>query len=137
MFCMFKHEADEDHDYVDELENSGNDHIRVTDAMEEENDVNADESSKIIEIVDVDDIENGNDPTFINPSQFDNLLSAQVFKCEICDFESSTQICISNHKEAIHNWCSLCYSSLKSKEKLKNHKKKKHTLKSKLTGLAL
>ena len=83
MLCMFKHEleADEYHDHVVDLENSGNVDNLVTNAMKEENHVNEDESSKIIEIVDVDDTENGNNTTFINPSQFDNLSSAQVLKC--------------------------------------------------------
>jgi hypothetical protein len=90
-------------------------------------------------IVDVqDDIEHEDDisnATFMNPSQIDKLSSDKMLKCEICDFTSSSQNFIVDHKEAIHNWCPTCYSSFKSQEKLKNHIKKKHTGKSKLTGL--
>jgi hypothetical protein len=137
MLCMFKHEEIEENcENVERYETlySVNDE---TSAIEEVNDVNEDEPIKIVDIVDEDDAEKGNDTTFINPSQTDKLLSAKpkVFKCEICDFECSRKNLLDDHKGAAHNWCTLCYSSFKSQEKLNNHKKKKHTDKSMLTGL--
>ena len=93
----------------------------------------------IEDIIDVqDDTEHDNDlsnTTFLNPSQTDKPAGEKMFKCEICDFATSSKKNLIDHKEAIHNWCSTCYSSFKNQEKLKNHTKKKHAEKSKLTGL--
>ena len=101
--------------------------------------MNEDVPCENFNIIDVqDEIEHEDDKsnaTFMNPSQIDELLSDNMFKCEICDFTSSSKNFIIDHKEEIHNWCRKCYSSFKSKEKLKNHIKKKHTEKPKLTGL--
>ena len=135
--CMFKHE--EDVENCENIENYDIDNLvnDVTSATEEVNVVNEDELNKIVDIVDADDdTEHRNDTTFINPSQTDKLLSAKpkLFKCVICDFESSRKNSIDDHKEVAHNWCKLCYSNFKNQEKLNNHKRKKHTEKSMLTG---
>jgi hypothetical protein len=97
-----------------------------------------DESSKIIDIDDLEDMEHQNDvsnTTFLNPAQHDKPFGAKLFKCEICDLTSSSKISINDHKEETHNWCSTCFSSFSSQENLKNHTKTKHNEKSNLTGL--
>ena len=103
-----------------------------TSVIEEVNYVNEDEPSKIVNIVDVDDTEKGNDTTFINPSQTDKLLSAKpkVFKCGICDFECSRKNILGDHKGTARNWCTLCYSG-----KVKQTQEKETHRKSFLTGL--
>ena len=77
-----------------------------------------DESSKIIDIDDLEDMEHQSDvsnTTFLNPSQDDKPVGAKLFKCKIS---------INDHKEQYHNWCSTCFSSFCSQENLKNHTKK-------------
>ena len=64
---------------------------------------------------------------FINPSQLEQSLSGIFFKCEICDFVSARKTSIMEHKESMHNWCLLCFSSFKIKQKLKKHVKDLHS----------
>ena len=64
--------------------------------------------------------------TFMNPSQADNVASDKILKCEICDFKTSTRRDITNDKESLHNWCSLCFSSFNNQKQLKKHLKKIH-----------
>ena len=61
--------------------------------------------------------------TFLNPSQVEveAVASDTIFKCEKCGFEAGTKVILGNHKESRQNWCYLCYSSYKNKDKLKNH----------------
>ena len=133
MFCMYKHES-ETNDVIDDFEENNE---SVTELIEEAI-VPEDECSKIIDIDDLEDMEHQNDvsnATFLNPSQDDNPFGAKLFKCETCDFTSSSKISINDHKEETHNWCSTCFSSFSSQENLKNHTKTKHNEKSNLTGL--
>ena len=140
MLCLFKHDDDEDlGDEVANAENGDDEKlVNVTDILEEEN-VTKDATLNMVDIIDVqDDTENENylsNSTFLNPSQTDEPPGDKIFKCEICDFATSSKKFIIDHKEEIHNWCSKCYSSFKNQEKLKNHTQKKHAEKSKLTGL--
>ena len=137
MFCMFKHvpETDEEHGDVEEI--IENDVVNsVTEVMEEsivmEEAIVIEEESRIVDIDDPDDTEHDDDvsnATFLNPSQDDKLPSAKNFKCEMCNFFSSTRPGINDHKVNNHNWCSLCYSSFSSQNNLKKHRKKKHTQK--------
>jgi hypothetical protein len=144
MYCMFKHvpETDEDYGDVEEIvedvvaDNRVNSVNSVTEMMEEsivmEEAIEIEEECKIVDIDDPDDMEHVNDvsnATFINPSQDDKLLSANNFKCEMCDFFSPTKSSINDHKVDNHNWCSSCYSSFSSQNNLKKHRKKKHTQK--------
>ena len=132
MFCMFKHES-VTNNVVDDFEENES----VTELIDEAI-LPEDESSKIIDIDDLEDMEHQNDvsnTTFLNPSQHDKPVGAKLFKCEICDFTSSSKISINDHKEETHNWCSTCFSSFSSQENLKNHTKTKHNEKSNLTGL--
>jgi hypothetical protein len=67
--------------------------------------------------------------TFINPSQADQHLIDLKFKCDKCDFASARKTFVNDHKVAIHNWCSVCYSNFSNQEKLKKHTKKQHSKK--------
>ena len=56
--------------------------------------------------------------TFLNPSQADIISNENVFKCLQCDFETATKGDIVEHKRESHNWCSFCFSTLSSQEKI-------------------
>ena len=121
MFCMFKHEYEDDEDIGDDVVNAedGDEDklVNVTEEREEDN-VTKDATLNIVDIIDVqDDTEHDNDlsnTTFLNPSQTDEPAGDKMFKCEICDFATSSKKNLIDHKEAIHNWCSTCYSSFKN-----------------------
>ena len=140
MLCMFKHEnvPDEEHEVEESIEN--NELVKsVTEVIDDEITTH-EEPFKIVDIVDLDDVEQENEIaniTFHNPSQVDNLNSDKVFKCKMCDFASARKIDINDHKESSHNWCSSCFSSFGNQENLKEHIKKKHKENSRLTGLTL
>ena len=90
------------------------------------------DSSKIIDVVDekdeTDEQENMiTNSTFINPSQFDQSCNGIFFKCEVCDFISARKTIIKDLKESTHNWCSICFSTFKTQEKLKNHLQDLHS----------
>ena len=68
MFCMYKHESENDNDIVGE--NIVSDNVNNLGIIDEES-VPEDEISKIVDVDDMDDTENANDvpnTTFINPS---------------------------------------------------------------------
>ena len=125
ILCMFKHEYEDDENLSDEVKNDEKDDVdnivsNVIEVIEGEKNGTEDVPCENENIIDVqDDIEHEDDTsnaTFMNPSQIDKLLSDNMFKCEICDFTSSSKICIIDHKEAIHNWCPTCYSSFMSQD---------------------
>ena len=64
--------------------------------------------------------------TFINPTQVENADCDQVIECEVCDFRARSRSDIIDHKTKSHNWCSICFSSFISQERLKKHLKSKH-----------
>ena len=96
----------------------------IIDAVETISESGVDEEDFVNE--DSEDEINVNEKTFNNPSQTDNKLSEQTFKCEKCDFKAERKFDLNNHKEENHYWCSFCFSSYKSKEILKQHIKTKH-----------
>ena len=144
---MFKHcvngeNADDESDNVEKNEenekkeenektvgNGKNEERENLEAIDEVEIVNIDEPHDIIEVEDPDEIMNDDEKqneTFVNPSQADNDASSKIIKCEMCDFKTSTRLEITNHKESLHNWCSLCFSSFNSQKQLKKHVKKNH-----------
>jgi hypothetical protein len=143
MYCMFRHEFDVNSEHVNVLEDIQNDDMlihenSVTEVIEKE--IVDEEVSNIVDVDDIDDMEQETDipnNTFLNPSQDDKLPSGKLLKCELCDFASARKICMNDHKETNHNWCSTCYSSFSSQDNLKKHIKKKHSEKARLTGLTL
>ena len=65
--------------------------------------------------------------TFQNPSQENNTPCGILFKCEKCDYATTTKANIVNHKKETHNWCRFCFSSFNSQDQLKDHILKNHT----------
>jgi hypothetical protein len=115
LMCMFRHEYDD---------------VETSETFEKE----LEKTDKPIEIVDVEEqdesqnnesviIEDNPNKTFINPSQADRVLDSEMFKCEKCNFHSSTRFRLIIHKESYHNWCPTCYSTFKDQEELKKRKK--------------
>ena len=91
MLCMFMHENETNEENEVEETIAYNELVNsVTEVIDVDIETHED-LSKIVDIDDLDDIEQENETgniTFQNPSQFDNLTSAKVFKCEKCDFVS-------------------------------------------------
>ena len=111
-FCMFKHSKK-----VDEPEHDKSE--LIIDAVETISESGVDEED-LVDDEEMDEI-NVNDKTFNNPSQTDNKISEQTFKCEKCDFKAERKFDYKNHKKEIHNWCCFCLSSYKTQEILKDH----------------
>ena len=102
---MFKHEVENNKEYGEAEENVEKDVGRkfVNNVKE----VREEEMCTIVDIDDPDDMEHDEDvsnKTFLNPSQDDNLSSANNFKCDMCDFSSTTQSCTNDHKQEKHNY---------------------------------
>ena len=141
MYCMFRHECNtisEDVNVLEEIQNGDmlDRENSVTEIIVE--DILDEEASNIVDVDDIDDVEQENDipnTTFLNPSQDDKLPNGKLLKCKLCDFASARKICMNDHKETNHNWCSTCYSSFSSQDNLKKHVKSKHSEKARLTGL--
>ena len=75
---------------------------------------------------DIDEQDESANKTFINPTQVENTDCDLIIKCDICDFQASSRSEFNNHKTKSHNWCSFCFSSFISQERLKKHLKNKH-----------
>ena len=86
--------------------------------MNEEGNANIEDLIEVVDVEEQDDDGNeiSNTP-FINPSQGDLLPSGII----------SARFVTLYHKESCYNWCSLCYSSFKTQEKLKTHVKDVHS----------
>ena len=129
LLCMFKHEIET---AEEKIENDVNIiEILETEIIEEESET-AVEEIKIVNVDEQDDVELNDEIsncTFINPSQADQNLNDLKFKCDKCDFASARKAFVNDHKVAIHNWCSVCYSNFSNQEKLKKHTKKQHSKK--------
>ena len=118
---MFKHKKNEDHPKV-VLETNGVIDISETGSECGDIEEEIDGETEIIEN-DCDEMI-GNDcvnETFQNPSQVNIKSTEKLFKCETCDFETATKGDIVEHKKETHNWCSLCFSSFNSQDKLEEH----------------
>ena len=130
---MFQHE---DNDVIQEEIVNEEEHVNVEENVIDEENVYEDENvndenlSKIINIDENDEAENLDNlitnSTFINPSQFEQSSSGLFFICDKCDFVSSRKSSIKEHKETTHNWCTICLSTFKTQEELKNHRKDLH-----------
>ena len=72
----------------------------------------------------IEEIDDTANKTFVNPSQD---LSEQMFKCENCEYEAARKSDVLQHKIASHNWCSFCYCSFVTQERLKLHISKRHS----------
>ena len=115
--CMYKHrkkdepEKNEAHNcYAEE-----NDVIDImSDFDENEQEVENDEHDEAV------------NKTFFNPTQIEVPSCELMFKCENCEYRASRKSEVNSHKTACHNWCSLCFSTFNSKEKLKDHINKNH-----------
>ena len=108
--CMFKHKKN-------------NVPLNSDDCVDQNDDDKQDDFEDEEEESEIDEEDTAN-KTFINPTQVGNIDC--IIKCEICDFEASTRSEFDNHKTRSHNWCSLCFSSFISQERLKKHLKNKH-----------
>ena len=119
MMCMFRHELDnvDTSETVETVVKEKSDNpIDIIDVEEQEESVN-DES------IHVEDISNN---TFLNPSQTDKVSGSEMFKCEKCNFHSSTKFRFIIHKESYHNWCPKCYSTFRDQDDVRNHTKTTH-----------
>jgi hypothetical protein len=150
--CMFRHENTDNKVSVSELNKNADDgKVNHCDEVvidnpneateekninEEENEnetetVNEEQLSKIINVDENDELDDQENmvtnSTFINPSQFEHSSRGTFFKCDICDFVTARQTFIKDHKELTHNWCSLCFSSFKTQEKMKKHVQDLHS----------
>jgi hypothetical protein len=132
--CMFKHEINVD-DKVEIIHDEEADDANLNGMTENEyeNEIIEDilSDDEISDVGEQDESVNKNfdtaDMTFTNPSQETKSSSDGLFKCDKCEFASSRKDIIENHKELLHNWCSLCYSNFENKKNLKNHKKNEHS----------
>ena len=59
----------------------------------------------------------------------DETTGCKTFKCKQCNFEAARKEIMKQHKLDIHNWCSVCFSTFTTKEKLTLHIGKMHTKK--------
>ena len=48
------------------------------------------------------------------------------FVCKICDVKAKNKHDLANHKVSTHNWCTKCFSTFDSQDKLQNHLTTKH-----------
>ena len=62
----------------------------------------------------------------------DSISGSRKFVCLTCKFEATRKEEMKQHKENIHNWCSLCFSTFRNKELLMTHTSKTHTDKLKI-----
>ena len=63
-----------------------------------------------------------NDEKVINPLQsVDNSSGGTKFVCKQCNFEATTKEQMKEHKLRSHNWCSICFSTFNSIDKLTKH----------------
>ena len=51
---------------------------------------------------------------------------AGSFVCKTCNVKANSKHELMTHKVSIHNWCTKCYSTFDSEDKLKNHVSTKH-----------
>ena len=112
-FCMFKH--------IKKNENGCDYQEEENDIIEIRSDFGEDDQED-----DIDEHEETANKTFINPTQVDTYDGELRIKCESCDFRAMSKSEVNNHRTASHNWCSFCFSSFISQEKLKKHLKNKH-----------
>ena len=123
MMCMFRHELDdvisEKVETAEKEQGKSDNPIDIIDVEEQEESIN-DES------ITIEDISNN---TFLNPSQANKVSDSEMFKCEKCNFHSSTKVRFIIHKESYHNWCPKCYSTFRDQDKLRNHSKTTHSKK--------
>ena len=115
--CMFKHSKQVD-------EHRHGESAGIIDAVETIS-ISVVDEEELVDDEEIDEL-NVNETTFINTSQTDNKFSEHTFKCDKCDFKAARKCDLDNHKEEKHNWCSLCYSSYKTQEILKDHIISKH-----------
>ena len=121
--CMFKQCTNEeiaDSENEKDVENGKDVEVENDDATEKIEIVSID-----ITDADADESMNNNydkqNETFMNPSQADTIASVMKFKCEKCDFETSSGLEIKNHKQLFHTLCSSCFSNFSSPKQLKKH----------------
>ena len=111
-YCMFKHE----HEETNEKNES------ESELLEEEI-VTFDDQSEHDESMNLED----SNMTFSNPSQANKTSNDDLFKCDKCDFASARKDIIDNHKELLHNWCSICLLNFANQKNLKNHVRNEHS----------
>ena len=119
--CMYRHGKIQE---ISERMHSPSDHdnvIDVSDAISDSGDVEEETEHDLDEM-------NENEKTFNNPSQENKTPSENIYKykCERCDFKAATKNDFDSHKKEVHNWCTICFSSFSSQERLKKHSIKKH-----------
>ena len=81
-----------------------------------------------------DEMEDNANETFVIPSQGN---SEKLFKYENCEFEAARKSDVMKHKTANHNWCSFCFSSFVTQERLKLHISKRIVIYWRLTELTM
>ena len=111
---MFKHRKNEE---IIETHHEPDNVIDINESKSEIGDVDDDCEN------DPDGVHGNNsmNKTFQNPSQSENNTCEKLFECEKCDVKVATKSELVNHKEKSHNWCSKCFSSYNSKDKLMDH----------------
>ena len=108
-------------------------HVNVVDIVniEDESHVNEEQSVKLINQNVPDKEQEVSDNDCNNDTENLSISQSMKFVCLTCKFKAKIKEEMKQHKEEKHNWCSLCFSTFRSKEILKTHNLKVHKEQSK------